>query len=83
MEPRYPMIQRVYSGTSCPFLSSFWDFRSAQHCVRCIYFLIKDNHIAAAGGSIDRCVAQVRRKTPEKAITLEVSCVEELEQALR
>ncbi|MCO1334183.1 carboxylating nicotinate-nucleotide diphosphorylase [Microbulbifer sp. OS29] len=44
-------------------------------------FLIKENHIAAAGG-IDRAVAQARVIKPEALIEVEVETIGELEQAL-
>ncbi|GAB2895088.1 carboxylating nicotinate-nucleotide diphosphorylase [Microbulbifer echini] len=44
-------------------------------------FLIKENHIAAAGG-IDKAVAQARTIKPEALVEVEVENLEELQQAL-
>ncbi|MFS1524841.1 carboxylating nicotinate-nucleotide diphosphorylase [Microbulbifer sp. 2304DJ12-6] len=45
-------------------------------------FLIKENHIAAAGG-IDTAVAQARIIKPEALVEVEVESIEELQQALK
>ena len=44
-------------------------------------FLIKENHIAAAGG-IDKAVAQARSNFPGKPVEVEVESLTELQQAL-
>jgi nicotinate-nucleotide pyrophosphorylase (carboxylating) len=44
-------------------------------------FLIKENHIAAAGG-IDRAVAQARTIKPDALVEVEVENLQELQQAL-
>ncbi|MDP5210389.1 carboxylating nicotinate-nucleotide diphosphorylase [Microbulbifer sp. 2205BS26-8] len=45
-------------------------------------FLIKENHIAAAGG-IDTAVARARALKPEALVEIEVESIEELQQALK
>ncbi|WKD50496.1 carboxylating nicotinate-nucleotide diphosphorylase [Microbulbifer spongiae] len=45
-------------------------------------FLIKENHIAAAGG-IDTAVARARALNPEALVEIEVESIEELQQALK
>lgn len=45
-------------------------------------FLIKENHITAAGG-IDKAVAKARQIAPDKPIEVEVETLEELDQALK
>ncbi|SHG23514.1 nicotinate-nucleotide pyrophosphorylase [carboxylating] [Microbulbifer donghaiensis] len=44
-------------------------------------FLIKENHIAAAGG-IDRAIAQARSIKPDALVEVEVETIDELKQAL-
>ena len=45
--------------------------------------LIKENHIAAAGNSIEKVVKRAREIAPNKPIEIEVENLDELQQALK